>query len=158
MNRLVSVPRTGLIILTFLLAGCAGLNLPGYIQSEHPYKRVYYGDFKVVLGEVKTALNQEGWQVVKEVDPLLYERNPLLSEGSQDHVLIFTNVRKFQRVVYSQVQQLNVYVNRVDEGVEVDVRYRSVKNFYVVRTSAYRSDKLVKRLLDRIEQRLLSRK
>lgn len=138
--------------------GCAGLSMPGYIQSENPYKHVYYGDFQTVLGEVKTALNQEGWQVIKEVDPLTYERNPLLSEGSKDHVLIFTNVRKFQRVLYSEVRQLNVYVSKIEEGVEVDVRYRSVKNFYIMRTSSYRNDKLAKRLLNRIEQRLLLRK
>lgn len=150
----------GVLFLSFLIlsAGCAGLNMPSYIQAENPYKRVYYGEFQSVLEEVKTSLEQEGWHVAKEVDPSLYERNPLFGEGDKNHVLIFTDVRKSQPIIYSEAKQLNVYVSLIKEGVEVDVRFRSVKNFYLWKSRSYKNSKLVKRLLDRIEQRLLTGK
>lgn len=135
--------------------GCASLNVPSYIQAEKPYKRNFYGKFDDVLGEVRAGLADQGWQVEKEVDPSLYERNPLISEGDKDHVLIFLKAREYQRGIYKKTVQLNVYVDRTSEGVEVDVRFRSVKNFYLFKMRAYRNDRLVKDLLDHIEKKLL---
>lgn len=150
----------GIAVLSLLVicAGCAGLNVPSYIQAESPYKRVYYGEFQSVLDEVRTSLGQEGWHIAKEVDPALYERNPLFGEGDKNHVLIFTDVRKSQRIIYTEAKQLNVYVSLIKEGVEVDVRFRSIKNFYLFRKKSFSNPKSVKRLLDRIEQRLLTAK
>ncbi len=150
--------RFWLLGLLISLTGCASLNLPSYIQAENPYKRTYYGSFQEVLEEVRAGIIAEGWQISKEVDPGQYERNPLVADGDKDHILIFSNVRNFQRGIYKKLVQLNVYVNRTAEGVEVDLRYRSVKNFYLFKINSYRNDKAVKKLLDRIEQKLLLKK
>ena len=145
-------------MLVLGMIGCATIDTPHYIQAENPYKRTYYGSFADVLDVVRAALKEEGWQIDKEVDPTLYERNPLYSSGDKEHILIFTQIKRTQRFVYSKATHLNVYVNRISDGVEVDVRYGSVRNFHLWKARSYQNNALIKQLLDRIEQKLLLKK
>lgn len=145
-----------LVLLFFV--GCASVNVPGYIQAEYPYKRVMYGDFKDVLQAVKDVLIEDGWQIAKETHPALYERNATYGPEDKEHALIFTGIKQRSRLVYSKFVHLNVYINRTSEGIEVDVRYGSVADFYVKKVRRYRDDALVKKILDRIEQKLLIKK
>lgn len=137
------------------IMGCAGVNPPSYIRAENPYKRTYYGSFDDVANAVRTTLQQDKWQIVKEVDPTLYERNPLYNAGEEGHVLILTNVKKAFRVVYFKTTHLNVYVNRISDGIEVDIRYASTKNFHLWKSRSYRNNVFVNKMLDRIDQKLL---
>lgn len=140
------------------LAGCAGVNPPHYIQGDQPYKRTYYGEYADILDVVRSTMNEEGWEIVKEVDPTQYERNPLYAEGEEGHILLFTKIKKSQRFVYSTSTHLNVYVNRIFDGVEVDVRYGRVRDFHLWKMRSYKNERLVKNLLDRIEQKILLKK
>ncbi len=145
-----------LVLLFF--AGCASVNVPGYIQAENPYKRVMYGNFQDVVQAAKDVLIEDGWQIAKETHPALYERNATYGPEDQEHALIFTNVKQMSRLVYSKFIHLNVYINRTAEGIEVDVRYGSVVDFYIKKVRRYRNDEFVKKILDRIEQKLLIKK
>ena len=146
------------IVLLMGMFGCASIDSANYIQAENPYKRTYYGSFDEVLDVVRAAIKEDGWQIVKEVDPTLYERNPLYSTGDQGHVLILTDVKRAQRIIYLKTTHLNVYVHRIAEGVDVDIRYGSVKNFHLWKSQSYRNNTLIKKMLDRIEQKLLLKK
>ena len=143
------------IFVLVCLAGCAGLKVPAYIQADYPYKRVVYGDFLDVIEAVKEALVEDGWQIAKETHPSLYERNATYGLEDKEHVLIFTDIKNKSRGIYSRHVHLNVYINRVAEGIEVDVRYGSTVNFHLKKINRYRDDELVKKILDRIEQKLL---
>ena len=145
-------------LVLLCLAGCASVNVPGYIQAENPYKRVMYGDFQSVLQAVKGVLIENGWQIAKETHPALYERNATYGPEDKDHALIFTDIKQMSRLVYSKYIHLNVYINRTAEGIEVDVRYGSVADFYIKKVRRYRNDALVKKILDRIEQKLSVKK
>ena len=151
----MSLRKTWFIVLVLGMIGCATIDTPHYIQAENPYKRTYYGSFDDVLSMVRETLKEEGWQIVKEVDPTLYERNPLYSSGDKEHILIFTQIKRAQRVVYSRTTHLNIYVNRISDGIEVDVRYGAVRNFHLWKTRSYRNNALIKQMLDHIEQKLL---
>ena len=138
--------------------GCASIDAPNYIQAENPYKRTYYGSFDEVLDVVRATVKEDGWQIVKEVDPTLYERNPLYGAGDQGHILILTDIKRSQWGIYSKATHLNVYVHRIAEGVDVDIRYGSVKNFHLWKSQSYRNNALIKKMLDCIEQKLLLKK
>ena len=156
--RIFRLQKIYFIVLLMGMIGCASIDPPSYIQAENPYKRTYYGSFDDVLAVVRTTVQQDGWQIAKEVDPTLYERNPLYSTGDQGHVLILTDIKCSQRIIYSKATHLNVYVHRIAEGVEVDVRYGSVKNFHLWKARSYRNNALIKKMLDHIEQNLLIKK
>jgi hypothetical protein len=146
------------IALLMGMVGCASINSSNYIQPENPYKRTYYGSFDDVLEVVRATVREDGWQIAKEVDPTLYERNPLYSAGDQGHILILTDIKRAQRIIYSKATNLNIYIHRIAEGVEVDIRYGSVKNFHLWKVRSYRNNALIKKMLDHIEQNLLLKK
>lgn len=154
MKNILNITKVFLLCVLIGAAGCASIP-PQYIPGDQPYKRTYYGDFDDILSVVRSTLEEDGWEVVKEVDPTLYERNPLYNEGEKGHILLFTNIKKSQRFVYSTSTHLNVYVNRIFDGVEVDARYGRVRDFHVLKMRSYKNERLVKKFLDRIEQKLL---
>lgn len=158
MTNMRNLSKAFLLVFILSLSGCATVNVPHYIQAQHPYERTYYGSFNDVLNAVRTTLKQEGWQIFKEVDPTMYERNPLHNPGDEQHILIFTEVKRTQRFVYTKSTHLNVYVSRIDGGVGVDMRYGSVKDFHLWKMRSYRNERLVKTILDRIGHKLLLNK
>ncbi len=158
MTNKLNFSKALFFVFILSLAGCATVNVPHYIQAQHPYERTYYGSFNDVLEAVRSSLKQEGWQIAKEVDPNMYERDPLHKPGDEQHILIFTEIKRAQRFVYTRSTHLNVYVSRIDGGVQVDMRYGSVKDFRLWKMRSYRNERLVKKILDRIGQKLLLNK
>lgn len=150
--------KFSILVCVLSAAGCATVNPQHYIQAENPYKRTYYGSFNEVLDAVRLTLDEEGWPIAKEVDPNLYERNPLQKSGDQDNILLFSKIKRAQRFVYVKATHLNVYVIPIDGGVEVDLRYGSVTDFRLWKKRSYRNERLVNKILDRVEQKLLLRK
>lgn len=147
--------RFFIAVLFLSVLGCASVSVSGYIQAENPYKRVMYGDFQEVLAAAKGVLVEDGWKIEKETHPALYERNAAYGPEDKDHALIFTDIKQMSRFIYSKYIHLNVYINRTAEGMEVDVRYGSVVDYHIKKIRRYRDDELVKKILDRIEQKLL---
>jgi type IV pilus biogenesis protein CpaD/CtpE len=147
-----------LMCALLLLAGCASVSIPNYIQPEHPYKRVVYGNYDEVLAAVKEVLKDQRWTIVKETHPALYERNAAYSETDKEHALIFTGVKQSSRLVYSSFSHLNVYINRTAEGMELDVRYEGVTDFFIKKIHHYRNDPLADRFLNLVEQKLILKK
>lgn len=146
------------MVILLALTGCATIDPPQYIRAEHPYERTYYGEFRGVLDAVRLTLKENGWDAFKEVDANTYERNPLLKPGDEENVLIFTTIRRTQRFVYAKAVHLNVYVSRVDDGVKVDLRYGAVTDLRLWKVRSYHNDRLIKKIQDGIEQKLLSGK
>jgi hypothetical protein len=146
------------IVLCLFALGCASVKIPNYIRAEHPYERTVYGSYDEVLAAVKDVLKEQGWTVIKETHPALYERNAVYTEEDKEHALIFTNIRQSSRFVYSRFSHMNVYIHRVAEGVKLDVRYGSVTDIYVKKMYRYRNDSLTKRFLDLVEQKLNAKK
>ena len=158
MPRTLHVRLFIMLVVILSVVGCATVDTGHYIQAQNPYKRTYYGSFDGILVAVRKTLQEEDWQIANEVDPDLYERNPLHKPGEQDNVLIFTEIRRAQRFVYAKSTHLNVYVIRIDGGVEVDLRYVTVTDLRLWKKRSYRNERLVKKVLDRIEQNHLLNK
>ena len=146
------------IVILFSVLGCASVRVPAYIQAEHPYKRTVYGEFEDVVAAVKEVLKDEGWTIAKETHPALYERNATFDENDKEHVLIFTETKQSSRLIYSSFTRMNVYINRTQEGMELDVRYGKVTDLYIKKFHRYRNDKMAERLLNLIEQKLIIKK
>ena len=156
--RILKFHKIYFVVMLIGVFGCASVDVPSYIQAENPYKRTYYGSFNDVLEVVRAAVQEGGWQIAKEVDPTLYERNPLYSAGDQGHVLILTTIKLSQRILYSKATHLNIYVHRINEGVEVDIRYGSVTNFHLWKARSYRNNASIQKMLDHVDQKLLLKK
>jgi len=146
------------VFVLLFLVGCASVKVPSYIQAEHPYKRTVYGTYEEVLSAVKDVLTEEGWAIAKETHPALYERNAVYSEDDKEHALIFTDSKQASRLIYSTFTHLNVYINRTQEGMELDVRYVKVIDLYLKKIHRYRNDAMVERLLNFVEQKLIIKK
>jgi hypothetical protein len=147
-----------ILLSLIFLAGCASVSVPNYIQPEHPYKRIVYGNYDEVLAAVKGVLKEERWSIVKETHPALYERNATYDEQDKEHALIFTGVKQHSRLLYSSFNHLNVYINRMAEGMELDVRYEGVTDLFIKKIHHYRNDRLADRFLNLVEQKLILKK
>ncbi len=143
------------LFLVFLLAGCASVNVPNYIQDKHPYKKSFYGNFDDILDATKKTLEEYGWRIASTSAPSVFER----AEGSEhtpgQQILLFTELKQTSFFVGTKYSRINVYLREgTDNSTEVEIRYvtvnsMSVKNFY-----KYRSDHFVERVFKRIDQLL----
>ena len=146
--------RLSIVIVGILaLSGCTTIQIPNYIQANNPYIRKMYGDFDQVAQATKTVLAKYGWQIDKEVDPSVYERDSRYDNNPAKNLLIFTNLKQRSLVLTSSYTHLNVFLHSVGTATEVEVRYHSMMPV-IKRFVSTRNDKLANRILDAIEQQL----
>jgi hypothetical protein len=138
----------------FLLTtvGCASVQVQDYIKADHPYVRRVSGDFDKIVSSVKLAFGEEGFMIQSEGEPSDYERRDGGEDQSKD-VLLFTEVKRRSRILYSTYVHWNIFIHANADGAEIDLRYQaytphSIKPYS---TSNY---KAAQRLLNKIEQSL----
>ena len=147
-----------IIILTGMLHGCGSIPITDYIPSTHdPYKRKYYSDFKSVVETVKDVLKQNEWTIAAEDDPSVYERRSPSNDAQAKSVVLFTDIRSNWRLIYARHTHMNVFIFSDGDTTEVDVRYSSQIATVFRQFHRYRNDKLIRRILDKIEESLLIR-
>ena len=144
------------IILSILflgMAGCATVNIPNYIDPQHPYVRKVYGDYDAIVAAVRQVLAQEGWAVQSETSPSTYESDGSAQSSATGGILLFTSVKQHSKFLYSSYTHLNAFIRPVAGGAEVEIRYACLTPLGVKQFKGTRNDKLADRILDAIERR-----
>lgn len=142
------------LAVILLLTGCASLQSPGYInRADHPYIRKFYASFEKVTSVFNFVLKNQGWTIINEVDPSIYERDDRYDNNGYQNLLIITDIKKHNRVLYSTSTHLNVFIHSLGNNCDVEIRYEArtplVKQFVSVR-----NDALVQKVLDAVDQEI----
>jgi hypothetical protein len=145
--------RIILFILFLCMAGCATVNIPNYIDPQHPYVRKVYGDYNAIIATVRQVLADEGWAVQSETSPSTYERDGSTQSSATGGILLFTSVKQHSKFLYSSYTHLNAFIRPMADGAEVEMRYACLTPLGVKQLKGTRNDKLVNRILDAIEHR-----
>ena len=142
-----------LILCTIILNGCATIEVPQYIQDQHPYQRTVYKGFDQTLDATRQALAELGWTIGKETEPSVYERNRLL-EGPGKAILLMTDIRRTPFFLGSRYTRLNIYLRGGDKVTEVELRYLTLNSLAIKTIQNYKNDAAVDRIFHRIEENL----
>ena len=144
-----------LIFALLLLGGCTTVTVGNYIRSDHPYTKKIYGDYDKIVETIRQVLAKNGYKVILESYPSVYERPVDAHQETPKDVLLFTEIRQHSMVLYSSYTHLNVYIRSVVEGAEVEVRFGKVTSFFIKQFQSTRDDQLGKNILDQIERAML---
>ena len=140
-----------ILSLIFLLAGCASVQMPGYIgRVDHPYERKFYGSFEKVVCSFVYVLKKQGWRI-SEADPAIYERDDRYDSNGYQNLLIITDIKKNARVIYSTFTHLNIFIHCMNDNCDVELRYES-QTPMVKRFTSARNDRMVQGIFDTVEQ------
>ncbi len=139
------------LLLVLVLSGCSTVQMPNYINADHPYVRRVYGSFEQVDAAVKAVLAQEKFKIDKETSPDVYERDLRDQQEGARGSLVLTDVKQYSRVLYSTYVHLNIYLRQLADSVEVEIRYGKVTTVLLKQFRGTRNDGYAGRLLDRIE-------
>jgi len=143
------------IFLLLALGGCASVNIPNYIQDEHPYKQLFYAEFEKVKEATVEALDHFGWTVGKMSDPALFERERATEDGDGQQSLIFTEIREISFFLGTRYSRINVYLRKMSDGaMEVEIRCLKVTSVMFKELYGYKNDRAAERIFQRIEESL----
>ncbi len=140
-----------MVVMLVALTGCTTVQISNYIKAENPYIRRVYGNFDQVTVAVRKVLIQEKFKIEKETAPDVYERDQRFEAKDAKGLLIFTDVKQYSRIAYSQYVHLNVYLHALADSTEVEIRFGKVNSVLFSKLKGYRNDRYVQQLLDRIE-------
>jgi hypothetical protein len=133
-----------------LLAGCASVQVPGYISKvDHPYDRRIYAGFEKVTSSIIYVLKSRGWNIVNEVDPSVYEIDDRYDNNGYQNLLIITDVRKHFLTLRNT--HLNVFIHSIGNTCDVEIRYEG-QNSLVKQFSSSRNDQLAQGILNAVEE------
>jgi len=141
------------LIFSFILflGGCASVQMPGYIsRADHPYQRKIYGSFDKIVSSLDFVLKKQGWAIINEVDPSIYERDDRYDNNGYQNLLIITDFRKHNRVLYSTSTHLNVFIHSMGNACDVEIRYEANTKLLKQFSSA-KNDQLVQNILDAVQ-------
>ena len=144
------------LFFALILSGCASMQAPGYISRvDHPYDRKIYASFEKVTSAFMYVLKKQGWTIINEVDPAIYERDDRYENNGHQNLLIITETKKNYRVLYSTFTHLNVFIHSIGNTCDVEIRYEArtplVKQFI-----STRNDKIVQDILNAVDLLLSS--
>ncbi len=143
------------LLILITLTGCSVVNVSPYIQDKHPYTKTLLSNYNKILLVTKKTLEVEGWKIVKEADPAIYEKGRELDVSNAKQTLIFAQTFKPSWVGGGKIAQMNIYLRTIDElNTEIEIRYLVVKRALITNLYGYRNDKLINRLIEKINQQL----
>ena len=146
--------RLIVFVFLFIFTGCASLQAPGYISRiDHPYNRKFYASFEKVTSLFMYVLKKQGWTIANEVDPAIYERDDRYDDRGYQNLLIITEAKRSNRVLYSTVTHLNVLLHSFANTCDVEIRYES-RTGLVKQFISTRNDRMVEDILNKVEQEL----
>jgi len=129
-----------ILSLIFTLAGCAAVQIPGYISRvDHPYDRKIYAGFEQVTGSFLFVLQKQGWVISEESNPAIYERDDRYDNNGSRNLLIIADMRK--HFAHLTGTRLNVFIHGIGNTCDVEIRLSSGRN-----------DWLAQGILDAVEQ------
>ena len=113
------------LIISVICSGCASTYLCKYIKDKNPYKRDFYISFDKCKDVLSKALKAQGWIVLEEVDPNVYEHRQEVEEGAKQ-VLLLTDQKRLSLTPISWAR-LNIYLSGKDAGSTTSAEIRFVK-------------------------------
>ncbi|MBU1995567.1 MAG: hypothetical protein KKF78_00255 [Candidatus Omnitrophica bacterium] len=147
-----------LILMVFVLCGCATVNIPNYIKDENPYKQKLYAEFDTTLKATVNTLNDFGWEVEEITKPSVFEITKEANKESQQ-VLLFTKVRQTAMFLGSRFTKMNVYVRSGSDNVtEVEIRCFTFNSVVFNKFTSYKKDRAVEKIFKHIQERLNNKK
>lgn len=133
------------------LAGCASTRLPLYLQDRGAQAKRFYADYDQTLTALKETLNEQGWQIEKQVAPSVYEQNRYNDLNGQQ-TLILTALRESRGWTGRRYGRMNIYLRSKSGISELEVRALSVHAW--VRLRRYGRRVGVSALFKGVERRL----
>ena len=127
-NNVFYLNHMGYLILSFIFffSGCASVQTSGYISRvEHPYKRKIYADFEKVISAFIYVFKNQGWTIVDEIDPSVYERDDRYDNNGFQNVLIIADARRNFRVLYWTSTHLNAFIHCFGNTCDLEIRTSS---------------------------------
>lgn len=156
-KKLVAHFLSPLFIFTLLYcAGCASVQIPGYVQNKNPYSQRFYADFVKTRAATEAALQELGWKVAERLDPLVYEQSAVndLDEAKE---LWVTEARQIPLFIGTRYARVNVYIRSKKDISEVEIRYLTITSMFFKNCTSYRNKAAAERILKRIEQKLAAK-
>jgi hypothetical protein len=145
-----------ILSLTFIFAGCASVQVPGYIsRADHPYDRKFYASYEKVVSSTMYVLKNKGWTITSEIDPSIYERDDRYDNNGYQNLLIITDFKKNYRVLYSTSIHLNIFIHSMGNTCDMEIRYES-KTPMIKQFISTRNDRMIQGILDAIEEEVRS--
>ena len=142
--------RTSIVVLLcVLVAGCTSAVIPHYLPDTNPYSRRYDAGYEQTYAAVKEALDDLGWVIEQEADPLVYEQDQNQNK-SQNDVLIMSNTRQTPLFVGTRYAKLNIYIHSQDDISDVELRYLTINSLPFKAVTNYSNDAAAERILDYI--------
>ena len=155
MAKFAKLKFFSLVIFLGILAGCASISIPNYIQDEHPYKKKFYARFDDVLKAASQTLTALGWEVDGTSDPSVFERQRAVADPLEKQVLLFSKLRQTPLFIGSRYARLNLYLqSSPDNTTEVEIRTLTVTTLIFKKFTLYRDDRVAEILFREIEERL----
>jgi hypothetical protein len=139
---------TGLMVV---LCGCITVQMPQYLKDKNPYYREFYVDYDKTLKATIQALENLGWKVTKQTNPMVFESDSATPASTPRQVLLFTNMRQKGMIFGSCYRTLNVLLKENNEKTDVEVRYFSIFSTVLKNFESYKDDALVRQIFEQIE-------
>jgi len=141
-----------ILSLILILAGCASVQNPDYISRvDHPYDRKIYASFEKVTSAMIYVLKQKGWKINTEAEASIYERDDRYDNNVYQNLLIITDVKRQNGVLYSTFTHLNIFIHCIENTCDVEIRYEA-KTPFIKEFTTVRNDRLAESILDVLEQ------
>ena len=139
-----------LVMMGLMAAGCMSAVIPHYLPDTNPYSRRYEAGYDQTYAAVQQTLDDLGWVIEQQADPLVYEQNPDGTSGQRD-ILIMSNTRQTPLFVGTRYAKMNIYIHSQDNISDVEVRYLNINSLPFKNIINYKNDAAAKRILDYID-------
>ena len=140
----------GIVSLLFL-SGCTAAVLPQYLSDKHPYKKEFFAGYDESVAAARMALDELGWKVSGEGDPMTYERQ---SSPSEKRIILFSEIRQTPLFLGTRYAKLNVMVRGIQDKTEIEIRYVTVTSVPFKSIQTYKNDATVQRIFEHIAKHL----
>ena len=143
------------ILIPLFLTGCATVDIPNYVQDQHPYKKIFYSDFASVVEVVTQSLQARGWKMSSTLDPAMFEQNKENFSADARQTILSTEVRQTSFILGTTYSRVNVYIYTLEQSeTSVEIRYLKITAFPFKSSSNYRNDLAAERIFKTIAENL----
>jgi len=143
-----------ILCMAFLFQGCVSASIPHYLKDDFPYKKEFLAGYSDTLRATEQALKELGWKIGQTSKPAVYEQDSVSQQDADQEVLIFTSIRQTAMFLGTRYSKMNIYVRKVSQGTEVEIRYITVTSTIFKAFENYQNEGAAKKVLEHIEKAL----
>jgi hypothetical protein len=137
------------------VVGCAPAVLPTYIQDKYSYIRRFHAGYEEALTVIHRVLTESGWVVERKLNPAVYERRDA-GDLDEQRLMIITEEKIFSRWFGKRRARMNIFLQSKGRVSAIEIRIIYKESFGVWPGLDYRQDKLINKILARIDELLIS--